>query len=118
VTDRAIYNPDVIAEWDRICAASRRKSRLLWYVLGVCLAVALLVPLSGLVAFFPYVLVVGFLALWASSALRFGYQAILECPNCGESPVHLGRRIPLYDVDYCPHCYHWLRSPQNRGGAA
>jgi hypothetical protein len=111
---RAVLDPAVVAEWQRRCAEYKRKARPLWYVLAALLLLAVLPPLMNLVPPWPYYGVVAFIGLALTSHLRLRHQVILLCPHCGKTPVAPLARLPLYEIDCCSHCYHWLVNP--RGG--
>jgi hypothetical protein len=112
MVERATFDATVIAEWTRRRTHSRRKSRRLWWVLAVLLVIAMVPVLLGMISPFPWVPVVGFCALGFGLALRFRYLAVIACPRCGERPLSPFARLPLWDFDYCPHCYYWLIDPR------
>ena len=112
---RATLDPEVVAEWERRCAKSRRRSRVLWYLLAVLFLVALLPPLFGSTGYFPYVGWVVGLTVFAVVMLHGVALASISCPNCGETPTTAGQ-IPLNRIDFCPHCRFWLVNPYGRAG--
>jgi hypothetical protein len=111
MVERAIFDATVIAEWARRRAHLRRKSRWLWWVFAILLVLAAVPVLLGLIAPFPWLPVVGFCALAYGATLRFRYLAIIACPHCGKRPLRQRAALPLWDLDYCPHCYYWLIDP-------
>ena len=111
---RATLNQEIIAEWGRRCAKSRKASRVPRYFLVAAILIASSSPLFGVVAYFPYLLYVGVIAIFAAAMFPGAAFASLRCPNCDKVLIPVGQ-IPLTPIDFCPHCRFWLIDP--RGGA-
>jgi len=114
MTFRAILKPEIIAEWQLRRSAFRRQSRPVSYVLVAVFLAALALPLTGLIAPFPYIFAVVLLGVMAGLGFSQGYVTVLKCPNCNRHPF-IGR-VPLHRVDFCPHCYCWLEDPRTSVG--
>ena len=112
MVERATFDATVIAEWARRRAHFRRKSRWRWWVFAVLLVLAALPVLLGMLAPVPWIPVAGFCAFAYGLTLRFRYLAVLACPQCGKRPLRQSAALPLWDLDYCPHCYYWLIDPR------
>lgn len=108
---RATLDPSVIASWHAAAMAHRRKFRpahvTLWVGLLIAVAIGILWPLA-----FLYVFPFGF----AQICLFYVERARLLCPHCGKSPVESFSRQSPVDVEYCAHCYYWLKPPACLGG--
>jgi hypothetical protein len=112
MVERATFNATMIAEWARRRAHFRRQSRWLWWVFAVLLVLAAVPVLLGMIAPFPWIPMLGFCALAYGLTLRFRYLATIACPHCGKRPLSPLARLPLWDIDFCPHCYYWLIDPR------
>jgi hypothetical protein len=112
---RATFDPAVVSEWTRRRVTFRHKSRWLWWILTVLLILATLPVVAGIIPTTPWLSAEAFCGVAFALVLRFRYLAVLKCPHCGRRPVRPGQRLPLWDVDCCPHCYYWLINPR-RGG--
>ena len=113
---RAVLDPSVVAEWARRRAEYRRKARPAWYVFATLTVVAVLPPILQLVPPWPYYAVISVLCIASAIHLHLRHQVVLSCPHCGKRPTPQFGRLPLYEIDCCPHCYYWLLDP--RRGAA
>lgn len=108
---RTIYDATVTAEWARRREYVRRRSRWLWCLFAALLVLAMMPVLLGMIAPFPWIPFVGFCALGYGLTLRFRYLSVIACPQCGKRPLSPLGRLPVWDLDYCPHCYYWLVDP-------
>ena len=108
-----MLDPAVVAEWRRRCVEYKRKARPLWYGLVILLMLGVLPPLMHLVPPWPYYAVLAFIGLALASHLSVRHQVVLHCPSCGKAPAPFLGRLPLYEIDCCPHCNHWLVNPRH-----
>jgi hypothetical protein len=105
---RAIFDSNVVAEWSRRREEFRHSNRWAWWALWIAVLLSPFPLLLGWVGFVPYAFVGAFLFLFFGLHLRFRHMHILACPHCGKAPVPRFQRLPLYEVDCCPHCNYWL----------
>jgi hypothetical protein len=112
------YNPSIVDEWKHRCDQFEQKSRWLWRVLIGAVVIAPVPPIIGVVPWFPYAIAIPFAMVAAALLLRSLHLVRIKCPNCGKPPIGQFNLMPLYVVDCCPHCYHWLVNPRSgRAGA-
>jgi hypothetical protein len=113
MTRRATFDADVTAEWQRRCVAFRHSQQWLWWIFWLLVGIAPTPLLLGLVPAIPYALVAPVLLLAVALLLRFRYLANVQCPHCARTPVPQIGRLPLWDIDCCPHCDYWLLNPRH-----
>jgi hypothetical protein len=94
MNNRATLDPEVIAEWARRCAKSRKASRAPGYILITLFLAAASLPLLGVVAYFPYLVYVGVIAAFAATMFPGAAFASLRCPHCNKTLIPVGQ-IPL-----------------------
>ena len=111
---RATLDLEVVKEWGRRCAERRRGPHFSRYFMALVFLMAFLLPLLGVVEYFPYLAWVAALAGFCIFALRGVASAGIKCPNCGRTPTTAGQ-IPLNRMDFCPHCRYWLIDPWSLG---
>jgi len=106
---RATYDAGVVAEWQRRRSAFRRSSRWIWLPFWLAVLLAPLPFILGVLDIKPGAFVVAFVLLFVGLHLRYRHHLIIACPHCGRPPApsRFGR-MPLGEIDCCPHCSHWL----------
>ena len=112
MTNKAIFDKDVIAEWERRIAEHRRSSHRVLVVLAPLVLVATLPPLLGLVKPFPYLAFLGIAAILVTSLTFFILSVDMTCPRCGEKPALGNQLVPAWQIDYCAKCSYWLLDPR------
>ncbi len=103
---RAIYKPEVVAQWRQLLKEHDRKYGR--YTLGCGIASAL-----GLIAA-ALLREPAFLALFAlgfTGVILLAHAGTnrLICPNCGKRPG--SAQSSAITIDMCNHCHAWLKSP-------
>ena len=110
---KATFDAAVVTEWARRREHFQRKGRWLWWVFAVLLVLAVVPALLGMIAPFPWLVVVAVCAIAYAVTLRSRYLAVIACPHCDKKPWSLRtRRLALVGHDLCPHCYYWLIDPR------
>ena len=111
---RAVYNKDVIAQWDALVRDHNRTYGRYAIASGI---IAVLGVVAGLL-FSQAFLVAFFLGFAGVILLAHAGTSRFKCPNCGTRPGSL-RNSPL-TAEICPHCHFWLKSPyaSDQQGAA
>jgi len=110
-------DPKTIAEWSQQCSDIRRSSRSFLVGWLVLLAFLAMPPLLGWVKRGPHVLFAGFAAVVVLAVRAQFSRDALRCPNCGEPPVAAWQQTPLWQIDHCARCNHWLQDPRRGNGA-
>ena len=105
---RAVNDPQVIAAWAQATSTYRKRYGLVQPSIGLaalaCIAAGVYLQNIYVVALF----LVFFLALMIARAAE---RVSLVCPHCSQTPVNPFERASPLDIDYCPHCFYWLKSP-------
>jgi hypothetical protein len=109
--EQSIHDDAVVAEWLRRRSEFRRAQRPLVYGLVVLFVCLLVPPLFGIIKAMPYIGVLLFIGVWLASYLRTRHQIILMCPHCNRTPVSKYGQYPIFELDHCPHCLYWLKTP-------
>jgi len=113
---RAVHDPEVIAEWSRRVERSRRSAG--WIV--PLAALVLLATALAAIAFGkqPVDVYVGVGAAATIILLRLAFVRSAmggdaKCPHCEKVVLRPFERATLIKagVDYCPHCGYWLVDP-------
>jgi hypothetical protein len=105
---RAVNDPQVIAAWTQATSTYRKRYGLVQPSIGLaalaCIAAGVYLQNIYVVALF----LVFFLALMIARAAE---RVSLVCPHCSQTPVNPFERASPLDIDYCSHCFYWLKSP-------
>ncbi len=105
---KATRDPEVIAKWQRAATACQRKLRFtlpcLFLIAFLCL---------GFGIHFHNIYGFAFFTLFLLGALVFnvGNRVSLICPHCSRGPLNPFRIGSPLDIDFCPYCLYWLKSP-------
>ena len=116
MTTIPVVDPKTIAEWSHRCASIRQSSRRFLLASLVLLALLAMPPILGWVSPYPYLLLAGFGALFVLAARAQFSRLTLQCPNCGNPPVAAWKQTPLWQIDHCSMCNHWLQDPRCGNG--
>ena len=116
MTTIPVVDPKTIEAWSDRCANIRRSSRR--FLTGWLVLLALLVtpPIFSWVNPYPYLLLAGFGAFFVLAVRAQFSRYTLQCPNCGNPPVAAWQQTPLWQIDHCSRCNHWLRDPRRGNG--
>jgi lipopolysaccharide export LptBFGC system permease protein LptF len=104
---KAILDPETIAAWQLAAAGSQQKFKLVF----ASLFMALLCLGFGIFLHNIYVFglffVIAFIALAANAVIRLN----LACPHCAQYPLTPFVLSSPSAIEFCPHCFYWLKSP-------
>jgi hypothetical protein len=105
---RAVNDPQVIAAWTQATSAYRKKYRLVQPSIGfatfACMAGGVYLQSIYLVGLF-------LVFLFAFMIARVAERVSFACPHCSKTPLSPFERASPLDIDFCPHCFYWLKTP-------
>ena len=104
---KAISDPETIAAWQLAAADSRQKFKLVFaslFMAFLCLGFGIFLQNIYVVGLF---FVIAFIAIAANAAIRFN----LACPHCAQCPLNPFVLSLPSSIEFCPHCFYWLKSP-------
>jgi len=105
---RAVNDPDVIAAWARATATYRKRYKLLQPCMGLA---ALACVVAGIYLHNIYAFVLFFAFFLGLIVARVAERVSLACPHCSQIPVSPFEGVSPLDIDFCPNCFYWLKSP-------
>ncbi|QDE37841.1 hypothetical protein FIV34_00800 [Luteibacter pinisoli] len=105
---RATLDQDVIDAWQVALAEYKRKGGWVYAIATACAlaSVAWWIATRQRLAMTGLVAGLGIGAIYDARARQH-----LRCPHCGQPPIYGGRRQDVLTMQWCPHCYYWLRKP-------
>ena len=110
---RAQIDRKVINAWAGTVSSVRKgwlKGAASW---AVGTAVAYIPYGIGIIQSKVYLASVIAISLFYGSLIALLSSVTLRCPHCGKNPrTGVWHQAPLYQIDYCPHCYYWLVDPR------
>ncbi|NYE28581.1 hypothetical protein HDE78_001537 [Rhodanobacter sp. K2T2] len=104
---KAIRDPKIIAAWQLAATGSKWQFKLViasLFIAFLCLGFGIFLQNIFVIGFF---FAMAFIALAANAAIRLN----LACPHCTQCPLNPFILSQPASIEFCPHCFYWLKSP-------
>jgi hypothetical protein len=105
---RAVNDPQVIAAWAQATATYRKRYKLAQPCIGLA---ALVCAVAGIYLHNIYALALFCAFFFSLIVARVAERVSLVCPHCSQIPVSPFEKASPLDIDFCPNCFYWLKSP-------
>jgi hypothetical protein len=105
---RAVNDPQVIAAWAQATATYRKRYKLVQPCIGLA---ALACVGAGIYLHSTYAYALFFASFLSLMVARVAERVSLACPHCSRIPVRPFEGASPLDIDFCPNCFYWLKSP-------